>query len=496
VRQRVQLPVVGGSDKAFSVAHEGGRTVNFFIEAINGKPALRACPGYFRWLDITQDNGGPIRGLYVMGERLFCVVGNGIGEVFDGNITGRSVVTLATLTTTTGRVEFSDNNGKLIVGDGVGFYILEPETRTLTQVTTEEGEILRGYVSVNMNGQTLYFIRDSSQYFYSNVNDPGTVPDLSFFSAEANEDHTLVAYRLGDKVKIISERSTEDHYNSGAADNPFERVQGSMIEYGAVSRAATCLFDNTVAMVGGNGLGAGKVYRLGGPGGVPQIISNQAVEQKLAKVLFAGRQDRITMWSYEEAGHAFLVVNLPRAPATVNNPEQASMTWVFDAATGIWHERGYWNPEDGAFERILGDYHAHWQGRHYLGAYDTATIYEMSLDYYRENTEEIVRLRECGPLNLSNARFRVLSVEVDMEVGVGRDGGVQGSDPQLMMKSRFGTGAWSYIVNRPFGEIGEGRTRVRYGPCGIGQNFYLSLSVSDPVPVTIMGAWADVEVLR
>lgn len=491
IQRRVELPLVGGSDGASAEIHEAGRSVNLYVEVINGKPALRACPGEFRFLDVDEfvDGTPPFRGFHVMGERFFVVVGNAVGEVFDGAITGRSFVIRGYLPTSSGRVGMSDNAGKVIIGDGTGFFLLDPAVG-ITQILTDESDVIAGYASVYINQQTLFFLRDSGSYYYSDPGEPGTVPALNFFDAESNPDATLNAYVLGDKIKILGVNSTEDHWNSGGSDNAFERVTGSPIEYGSVSRWSSCLYDNTVAMVGRNKQGAGKVYRLGGPGRAPQIISNQAVEEALAKVLFAGRADKITMWSYEEAGHAFLVINLPSAAATVNNPAQPSMTWVYDAATQIWHERGFWNPNTGAFERVLADHHAAWQGRHYTGAYNAPHVYELSLDYFRQNTEELRKLREFGPLTMDGERFTVYGIEVEMLVGVGRDGGVQGSDPQIMLRSRFGTGAWSNIMPRSYGRMGKGKTRVTWGPQGSGEAFFGELTISDPTRVALTRAWA------
>jgi hypothetical protein len=79
-----------------------------------------------------------------------------------------------------------------------------------------------------------------------------------------------------------------------------------------------------------------------------------------------------------------------------------------------------------------------------------------------------------------------------MERGVGRDGGVQGSEPKVMMQSRWGTGRWSNEVVRDIGKIGEGvRSVIQFGPCGRGEFLSLRFSVSDPVSVTLV----DLELL-
>jgi hypothetical protein len=493
---RLPVGIVGGSDKASSAAHEAGRSVNLYVEVINGKPALKAAPGFFRWLNIEDylDGAGVIRGLHTMGDRLFCVVGNQVGEITPNN----AIIFLVTLNTSTGRVGISDNDGKLIVGDGL-FWLIDPNGPTISQILTAEGDPIEGYISRWINGTTLYFGRDSSTYYYSEVADPGTVLGLSFFSAEANPDKILNAHILGDQIVIVGERTVEWHFNdANDADNPFKRIQGGWTDTGCVSRWASCKFDNTVIMVARNENGAGKVVRLGGAGSAPQIISNQAVENAIAKVLFSfvDLTSRVTMWAYDEAGHSFAILNLPAVSATVNNPEQTSMTWAYDAAVPpqyAWNERAYLNPATGEFERSLSDHHAHWRGRHYTGAYDAPIIYEMSLDYRRENTEELVKRREVGPINPNGAGvWGCKGVRLVMERGVGRDGGVQGSEPKVMMQSRWGTGRWSNEVVRDIGKIGEGvRSVIQFGPCGRGEFLSLRFSVSDPVSVTLV----DLELL-
>jgi hypothetical protein len=160
----------------------------------------------------------------------------------------------------------------------------------------------------------------------------------------------------------------------------------------------------------------------------------------------------------------------------------------------MWHERGFTNPATGQFERILGDQHIYWRGRHYTGAYNAPHIYEQSLDYYRENTLPLVKFREsAGPLWRGGKTFKVTQVGIEMEVGVGRDGGVQGSEPLIMLQYRWGYGPWSNEITRSIGKIGEGKTLVRFGPCGSGTDFMVRVRISDPVRVTLLPSWVDIE---
>jgi hypothetical protein len=512
--QRVPLALVGASSKAHSPAQQSGRTINLYPEA-NGPDAkaivaLRAVPGAFRKLDLSTDlpelAARHCRGLHTMGERAFGAYGNKVVEFFSqGTPPDTSVVyiVVCTLNTHTGPVGFSDNAGKLVIGDGPSFYTVDLDTNVLSPVITVNGEPLRGYWSVFLNQQTIYVERGTTRYYSSDVGDPTTVDDLSFASAESDDDPIVRAFELGGYLVLLGSETMEPHKNYGEADNPFLVVKGYENKVGVVGNRAACIADNALYFVGRSQGGSGQVWRWAPGAGVPEKVSASGVEDALAKVLFTkgGQSDDITMWSYQEGSHEFVVINMPAAEATSNNHAKESKTWVFDVAMPPelgWHERGYMNPDTGRFERGLGDYHIAWKGRHYTGAYDAPHLYEESLDYYRQNTDPLVKLREsAGPLNLGGRRFTVHKVGIEMEVGIGRDAGVQGSDPQLILRYSWDSGkTWSNEIFRSAGKIGAGKTQVFFGPCGSGRDFNVQAIYSEPTRFTLTGGWADVTVGR
>jgi hypothetical protein len=505
--QRVSLGIVGPSSKAYSEAQQSARTVNLIPEANDADAkavvALRAAPGFFRWADLSAlvPSGAQIRGLHMLGDRFFAVVGASVVEV-QRNLALTSFSTiniLATLSTTTGKVGMSDNNSMLVIGDGAGFYVLNLDTLVLSQVIDDpgDGEPILGYVSCRIDGTTLYFERDSSKYWYSELNDPTTVKGLSFFTAEFSPDNTVNAYNINSEIVIVGERSTEWHADTGDADNPFQRISGGHQEYGCVARWANCRFGNSVAMIGRNAEGQGKVYRVGAAGSLPVPISNSAVEKCIEKVLFAFDDvtETIAMWAYSDGGHDYLILNLPAVPATANNLEQPSMTWGYDASTQLWHERGYTNPATGKYERILSDFHVLYNGRHYTGDASNPNIYEMAHDYFRENTIPLVKMRETPHLYQGGRRFSVNRLEIVGETGSGRDGSAAGgTDPQIVIQFRWDGKPWSNEVWRPWGQIGVPQTRALFGPCGSGIDFELRVIYSEPTRFVLTGGWADITV--
>jgi hypothetical protein len=500
-RQREPLPLVGASGK--NLPGQSGRVINLYPEQMDGDAkaqyVLKHVPGSFRWADVdaaafidsAPDN---IRGMHVMGSRAFCAAGNYLLEINANN----TFTLLGRLPTTNGIVGFSDNNGTLVVGDG-RFFTIDPDVGILTPVLNDGSEPLLGYFSRYIDGTTLYFIRSTEKYYYSEVRDPTTVLGLSFFSAEGNPDPILNAWVVNSEIVLLGDKSTEWHYNNGDADNPFQRISGGFVEHGCIGQRASCRFDNSVVMVGRNEEGQGIVWRLGAAGSAPQRLSTPAVEKHIQKVLFSADNlaEQVTMFGYQDAGHSFFFVNLPAVSGTVNNPAQPSMTWVYDAATGVWHERARRDPATGRFERVLGDYHIAWRGRHYVGDHQNPHVYEFSSDYYRENTIPLVKWVEThGPLNVQGRRFTVTGMELQMEVGAGRDGdAIAGTDPKVVCQVSWDGGyTWSDEMVRGVGKIGAFNTSVRWGPVGSGKNFTARFFISDPIRVTLTGAYADLSV--
>lgn len=497
--QREPLPLIGASAK--NLPGQSGRVINLYPEQLGSDAkspfVLKHVPGSFRWGDVSAASfidtiPDSIRGMHVMGSRAFCASGNYLLEINPDN----TFSVIGRLATYNGVVGFSDNGGTLVVGDG-RFYTIVPGIGELTPVITVNGDQLRGYWSEFINSQTLYFIRGSDRCYYSDVGAPQTVDDLSYFTEEGSADQTVAAFVSNREIVILGQDSTGWRHNGGQADDPFERIGHT--DHGCVGARAACKFDNTVAVVGRNKAGQGGVWRLGTAGSEPVPISTPVVSGHVKRVLFSAADlaDQITLYSYDEGEHRFLFVNLPEVPATINAPLQPSMTWVYDATEGAWHERARRNPETGRFERVLGDYHIAWRGRHYLGDHLNPHIYEFSADYYRENTIPIVKLVETqGPLNIEGRRFTVHGIELQLEVGVGRDGDAAGgTDPKVVFQASWdGGNTWSDEVVRDIGRIGAFNTSVRFGPAGSGRNFVARFFISDPVRVTLTGAFADVTV--
>jgi hypothetical protein len=132
--------------------------------------------------------------------------------------------------------------------------------------------------------------------------------------------------------------------------------------------------------------------------------------------------------------------------------------------TGIWHERGVWDDEAGAFDVWAPRSHCYGFGQHLIGDRTTGQICTMDISYTAEcNGTTIRRLRIPPPMFRAPGvrRMFVSRMELVMETGLGTSTG-QGSDPQVMLRSSTNAKTW----------VPE-------------------ITVTDPIPWRIMGAEID-----
>jgi hypothetical protein len=99
--------------------------------------------------------------------------------------------------------------------------------------------------------------------------------------------------------------------NSGAADFPFERINGSIIQYGCAAKHSPAQFDNSVLWLGDGHEGAGIVWRAQGYN--PVRISTHALENEFRSyATVADAQGYV----YQQNGHTFYVLTFPTAGKT------------------------------------------------------------------------------------------------------------------------------------------------------------------------------------
>jgi len=409
----VKTPILGSSYVIRSVNAADNRMVNLYPEVIpeGGKePAyLQRCPG----LTVKATVGtGPIRGVYSLGSYLYVVSGSEFYRLTTtyaankiGDVTG------------IGPVSIADNGTQIFIACNPDGYIYNTDTLAFAQITDPDfpGAVNVGY----LDGYFVFNEPNSQRVWVTALLDGLSVDPLDFASAEGSPDGLVSLIIDHREAWLFGTNSVEVWYNSGDPDFPLSRIQGAYNEIGCIAPYSVAKMDNSVFWLGADARGQGIVYRANGYQGVR--ISTHAVEFAIQG--YGNLADAVG-YTYQQDGHTFYVLNFT----------DADTTWVFDAATGAWHERaGFRN---GDFKRHRGNCHARFNGVPIIGDYQNGKVYEFDLDIYADDgqTQKWLRSwRALAPGANDLKRTTHHSLQIDCETGVGLAGRDQFDGPGMIL---------------------------------------------------------------
>jgi len=173
-----------------------------------------------------------------------------------------------------------------------------------------------------------YFISTDGDYIItSNLSTPTTFSPLNYGSSEVVPDSINSLQVLRNHLYAINRYSIEQFQNIGGQFFPFQRVDGGFIPRGAVGSFAACVFDDTIAFVGG-GQNEGVGVWLAADSNMTKI-STREIDVQLQRYTDDELQ-HIIIESRTDKNHKFLYIHLPNG------------SYVYDAAgsaelsTPIW----------------------------------------------------------------------------------------------------------------------------------------------------------------
>ena len=532
----MKTPILGSSYVTRSPNAADSRMVNLFPEVIpeGGKEAawLQRAPG----LRILASMGsGPIRGMWTFGGYGYVVSGNQLFRVDTnwvavsiGGIAGISPVTMTdngtqlfiaadqfgyiyntSTATLVGDITISDatvtvpDTSTIFVGqpisgvgilagttvasitDGTHFEMSTVATTTasgviltfsafLTQLTTP----FAGAVGCGFLDGWFVYNQPNSQIFWVLDSTTTTIDPLYFASAEGSPDNLVTLIVDHREIWLFGTNSVEVWYDAGLPDFPMARIQGAFNEIGCLAAYSVAKLDNGLFWLGADARGNGVVYRSKGYSG--ERVSTHAVEWQIQQ--YPTLSDAVA-YTYQQDGHSFYVLNFPTADTT----------WVYDVATGAWHERAGW--DIGRFTRHRGNCQMNFNNEIVIGDYRSGQIYAYDLDVYDEagTIQKWLRSWRALPTGQNDLnRTTQHSLQLDCQTGVGLDGTTQGTNPQVMLRwSDDGGHSWSNEHWKSMGQIGRTGFRTIWRRLGMTlklRDRVYEISGTDPVKIAIMGA--------
>lgn len=485
---RIPLPLHSYRTDATSAATS--RLVNAYAEAApqpSKAPVIaRRAPG------VTQLSlgfaGSPGRGLHLGINSVWAVIGTQIvrytpggGTVTLGNVPGIDFAS------------FADNGEQLIVVAGGTAYVSNPSLGSFAEITDADFE---GANCVSVLDGYAIFTRDGSQEFqYSAIGDATDIDALDFASAEGMSDNLVGNIVDRRRLFLFGTETTELWYNSGDADNPFQRVPEGFVQLGCIGSRAFCRNELGVFMVASD-----RTARQWTGNGWARI-SQHGVEQAWRD--YAGIDD-CKAFTYTHDGHIFVAFRFGAAAAT----------WVYDCTTTEWHERA---TPAAAFDGVTAPsadlpHDGNWRvcdavtrgGVTYVQDRIFGSVGQLSQATYKEfGNTDFPTLYDAGtplvseftfaPVYVNNRPVYHRELEIVMETGVGTTA-VSNPQIRLQYKDSDGNGQWTEAPPRSLGAEGNRRLRVRWHRLGYARDRVYRLIVSDAVKVVIVDAQLEAEI--
>ena len=479
--------LVGPSYASQSLNADCQTTMNLYpemIESGQGKSrmVLYRAPGLKQFAALTNvanvremlEFGGR---LFAIGERLFASSAQILFEVFtDGTFIERGALGVVG----GNKPSMAANNAnQMMIASGGQLFLYNLTTNAITEIDTTTLVALQGPVA-KIGFDDAYFIallKNSQKFQISALLDGNTWDPLDIAQVEQFPDNVLAMIVDHREIPFFGPKQSIVYYDSGSPDFPFDTVPGAFVEQGIHAPDSLAKLDNTVFWAGADERGGIMGYRA--QGYTPSRVSNHAIE--FAWQRYAASIDAVG-FSYQENGHTFWVLYFPTA----------SKTWVYDVATGMWHER---SRSDGRAYRAQCFAKAF--GKNLVGDWGSGTIYEMSTKYLDEDGAQITRLRR-GPHISDEQKFRShSSLQVDCEVGIGPqpplvDGTNRARAPKINMRfSNDGAKTWSNYYAADVGQAGQTKARVIWRRLGRARDRVYEISMTDSVDWSITTAYLE-----
>lgn len=204
---------------------------------------------------------------------------------------------------------------------------------TLTQVTDPDLGTIIDFIWVDG-----YFMGvDGENIIVTELTDPTQIDALKYGSSEVDPDPILGIHKLRNEPHVVNRYTIEAFDNIGQTSStalfPFQRIDGAQITKGAVGTHASCVFQDSIAFVGGGRNDSIAVWI--GRNGETAKLSTREIDQVLAGYTDA-QLSQIVCETMVDEGFSQLIIRLP------------DRTLVYDASSSAVMQQPVWFELSGA----------------------------------------------------------------------------------------------------------------------------------------------------
>lgn len=320
----------------------------------------------------------------------------------------------------------------------------------------------------------------TTEFFASNSLDLSTWSALSFGSATGDADNVVALAQTIRLLYVFKQLETEVWVNVGSSPFPFQRLDGTYIEYGCVAPSSIAKVGDVLCWLSQTSQGQGVVMKVLGTQAMR--ISTSSMENEIQD--YSTISDAIG-YGYQFNGHEFYVLSFPIA----------NVTWVYDKTTSDLLRTPFWFKwltfNGTSYVRHLSNCFAMYGGMALVGSHLDGKIYKLDPTNLADGTFTRQWTRSWRALpKITQDPTRFSKLTIDMEPGAT---GTTGSPTVSLSWSDDGGHTFSSPITASVGALNNTTQRVYFTRLGstkrtTGLDRIFQLQSSSVFPARIFGA--------
>lgn len=271
-----------------------------------------------------------------------------------------------------------------------------------------------------IDGVFVATVANSQEFQLSNLEDGTNWDQADVGQVEEFPDNVTAMEITGEIAWFFGPTQAIPYQDNGNPLFPYGPIPQVLVEGGIGAPESLTKLDNSLMWISQDDRGWGIAWRMNGY--TPTRISTHAIEHRWGQ--YQTISDAVG-YSYQEDGHTFWVLTFPTAnyQPPGDEPYQKSASWVYDVATGQWHQRDRWI--NGQSLAHPGWVHAFCFGKHLIGDPTSGSIYEININFldnsYAPGTHEpIRRVRRAPHISVEQEYLRYRLLQIYLEAGLGQ----------------------------------------------------------------------------
>ena len=306
-----------------------------------------------------------------------------------------------------------------------------------------------------------YFMTTDGEFLVvTDLTDPFSVNPLKYGSSESDPDPVVGLLKVRSEVYAMNRYTIEVFDNVGGANFPFQRVEGAIVQKGAIGTRTSCVYQETIAFLGSARNEQPSIYMVSQ--GAAVSISTSEID-KLLKDYTEEQLSRCLMEkrAYDTLEHLYLHL-----------PDQ---TIVYDAVASRAAGQPLW------FYLSSGsDGYGIYRARNFVWVYDKwlcgdlidARVIGMIDPNIGAQYGDPVGYQFDTPINYTEGRGAIVN-QIELIALTGRPAyNEQDFVPQYIRRSYSIDGlTWSNPKQKSLGKAGETTKRIHWTQCGLVRNW-------------------------